>query len=140
MKKIWKKKFSSCARAPEKATPGSACFDVFSAKCVSLEPGATKPIERDIGLKFSKKYVGRLYQRSGLSCKPVILGGGVIDSDFRRIVCVILTNLSQRLIGIETGDRIAQMLFLKKEEAEFIEVDELDKTELGVKGFGSTGK
>ena len=93
-----------------------------------------------MGLNLQKKYVGRLYRRSGLSCKPVILGGGVIDSDFRRIACLILTNLSQRVIEIETGDRIAQMLFFRKEEAEFVEVDELDKTELGVKGFGSTGK
>ena len=53
---------------------------------------------------------------------------------------MILTNLSQRVIEIETGDRIAQMLFLKREETEFVEVDEFDKTERGVKGFGSTGK
>ena len=53
---------------------------------------------------------------------------------------MILTNLSQRVIEIETGDRIAQILFLKQEEAEFVEVDELDKTEYGAKGFGFTGK
>ena len=100
----------------------------------------SKPTETDIGLKVSKKYVFRLYPRSGLSLYPVILGGGVFDSNFRGIICGILTNLPQRVIEIETGDRIVQMLFLRKEEAEFVEVDELDKTERGVKGFGSTGK
>ena len=53
---------------------------------------------------------------------------------------MILTNLSQRVIEIETGDRIAQMLFLKKGEAESAEVDELDKTKRDIKDFGFTGK
>ena len=53
---------------------------------------------------------------------------------------MILTNLSQRVIETETGEIITQMLFLRKEKAEFVEVDELDKTERSVKGFSSTGK
>ena len=57
-------------------------------------------------------------------------------------ICIILTNLSQRVIEIETGDRIAQMIFFKKKEVDFVEVDEFDdlmKTYLDTKGFGSTG-
>ena len=78
------------------------------------KPGATRPVETDIGLKFLKNYVCRLYPRLSLSLKRVILGGGVIDSDFRRNICAILINLSQRIIEIETGDRIAQVLFFKR--------------------------
>ena len=104
------------------------------------KPGAIRPVETDIGLKFLKKYVCRLYPRLDLSLKRVILGGGVNDSDFRGNICAILTNLSRRIIEIEMGDRIAQMPFLREEEAEFVEVDELDKTERGVKGFNPTGK
>ena len=80
--KVKFKKFCSRARVPEKATPGSACVDVFSARCITLERGVTRSIKTDIGLKSSKKYVARLYSRSGLSLAPVMLGGGVIDSDF----------------------------------------------------------
>ena len=80
--KVKFKRFSSRARVPEKATLGSACFDVFSARCVTLEPGVTRSIETDIGLKFSKEYVARLYPRSGPSLALVMLGGGVTDSDF----------------------------------------------------------
>ena len=80
---------------PEKATSSSSCFDVFSAVSVTLEPGVTRPIETDIGLKFSKKHICRHYQRSGLSCKPVILGGGVIDSDFRGNMCDIDKSFSK---------------------------------------------
>ena len=55
------KRFSSKASVPEKATSGSACFDVSSARCVTLEPGGTKIIKTDIELKFLKKYVYRPY-------------------------------------------------------------------------------
>ena len=80
--KIKFKRISSRACTHEKATPGSGCFDVFSTRCVTLEPGSTRSIETDIGMKFSKKHVSRLYPRSGLSLEPVILGGGASDSDF----------------------------------------------------------
>ena len=140
-KEVKFKSLTSTVHTSEKAIPGSACFDIFSARCVTLEPVVTKPIEIDIGFKLSKKYVCRLYPLSGLSLKSVTLvGRGLLDSDFRWIICVILTNLSQRVIEIETRKVIAQVLFVRKEEAKFVEVDELDKAEHGVKGFSSTGK
>ena len=71
--------------------------------------------------------------------KSVTLGGGVLDSDFRGIISVILTNHSKKTINIELGNRIAQMMFLKKVKVDFVEVDELDETEQGINGFGSTG-
>lgn len=138
--KVKFKRFSQHARLPTKATPGSACFDAYSARSVMVEPGVTKPFKTDFGLNFSNKYVTMLYPRSGLSLKILFLGVGVIDFDFRGIVCIIVTNLSQRTIEIEVGDRIAQMIFLKKQEIDFIEVEEFDdKTYFDTKGFGSTG-
>ena len=73
--------------------------------------------------------------------KGLFLGAGVIDSDYRGNISIILTNLSQRTFEIETGDRIAQLVFLKKEEDDFVEADEFDdKTYRDTtKGFGSTG-
>ena len=82
----------------------------------------------------------RLYPRSGLSFKPIFLGGDVTDSDHRGNICIILTNIFQRTIEIETCDRTVQMGFLKTEEIDFVEVDEFDdKTYRDAKGFGSTG-
>ena len=75
-------------------------------------------------MKFAKKYVCRLYPRSDLSLKPLSLGG-VVDSDYRDNVSVILTNFSSWKIDIEQGDRIAQMTVLKKEEVDFAEVDKI---------------
>ena len=78
----------------------------------------------------------------GLSCKSVLLEGGVIDSDFRENISVILTNRFEREIEVETIDRTAQMIFLKPKEVIFVQVKfvSLDKTERGDKRFGSTGK
>ena len=90
-------------------------------------------------MKVSKRYAFRLYSRSGLSMKSVTIGGGVVDSDFRRIISVSLTNHSKETVNIDLGNRIAQMMFVKKEEVGFVEVDELDETERGINGFGSTG-
>ena len=91
--KVKFKKFSSRARASQKSTPGSACYNIFAASCVTLESGATRSIETDTGLSFSKQYFARIYPHSGLSLEPIILGGGVVDADSRGIINIILTNL-----------------------------------------------
>ena len=65
--------------------------------------------------------------------RPVTSGGGVIDSDFREIISVILTNHWKETTDFNLEDRIVQMLFLRKEDVEFTDVDELD-------GFGYAGK
>lgn len=76
------KKFSSLGQVPTKATPGAACFDVYSLVEVRLRPGERKQIPLDIGFKFSKKLCCRIYPRSGLSLLPTFIGGGVIDSSY----------------------------------------------------------
>ena len=68
--KVKFKRFSSCVHVPMKATPCSGCFDVFSPRSVTLEPGVTRKTETDLGLRFSKKYIGKLLPGSGLSLKP----------------------------------------------------------------------
>ena len=92
--KVKFKKFSSNARLPTKSTVGSAFFDVYSAKGVLLLPGETKTADFDLGIQFSKKYVCRIYPTSNLSSKPLFVGGGVVDSNYRGNISVILTNFS----------------------------------------------
>ena len=70
----------------------------------------------------------------------MVLRGGEVDLDIRGNVAVILTNTSDRIVEIEVGERIAQVLFLKKVYVKFEEVSELDCTVRGEKGFGSTSK
>ena len=133
-------RFSPYARIPEKARLGSACFDLYSARIILLEPNKTKKIETVIGFMFSSKYTCEICPRSCMSLKGVVLRGGVVDLDVRGNVAVILTNTSDRIVEIEVGERIAQAFFLKKVYVKFEEVSELDCTVRGEKGFGSTNK
>lgn len=81
--------------------------------------------------------------RSGLAIKKgisVLNSPGTIDADYRGEVCVILVNLSSEDFVIEDGERIAQMVIARHEQAEWEEVDVLEETERGSGGFGHTGK
>ena len=106
-----------------------------------------KPLERTIiktGL-FIALPIGTEAQvrpRSGLSAKKgitVLNAPGTIDADYRGEIGVILINLSNENFEIKNGDRIAQLVIAKHERANWIQVDELDETERGSGGFGSTG-
>ena len=113
------KKFSSLAYVPTKATPGSACFDIYSNRDVLLGPGVTKTVELNLGFQFSKTYVCRNYSISGLSLKQLSLGGGVIDSDYRGNISLIPANFSLWNVEIKERYRIRQIIFLNKEEVDF---------------------
>ena len=133
--KVSYKKFSKFDRVPIRATSGSACFDGYSKLC------ETKTIDLGIGFKFSKKYCCRIYPKSGLSLLPTFLGGGVVDSDYRGNISVILTNFSSADYTVDVGDKIAQIMFAQPEPVSFEEAQGFsDITDRGCKGFGSTGK
>ena len=114
---------------------------MFASRYVVLEPGSTRSVETDIGFCFSNKCVGKIYPRSGISLQSVLVDGGMINSDYRGNVRVILHNFSQKRVEFNTGDRIAQILFQKKESPDFIEGTDFDNfpTKRGTSGFGSTG-
>ena len=81
--------------------------------------------------------------RSGLALKKgisVLNSPGTIDADYRGEVGVILVNLSNDTYVVEDGERVAQLVFAKFEQAEWIETEELSETNRGAGGFGSTGK
>ena len=87
--------------------------------------------------------VGVIAARSGLACKKGLAPAnkiGVIDSDYRGEIMVALHNHSNEVRRIEHGDRIAQIMFMPYFAADFEVVDELDDTDRGSGGFGSTGK
>lgn len=113
-------------------------------------PKTLKPLERAMiptGLYFEipKGIEGQVRARSGLSLKKgitLINGIGTIDSDYRGELGILVVNLSNESVTIEDGDRIAQMVFMAYEVADWIQVDSLDelsKTQRGEGGFGHTG-
>lgn len=130
---------------PEYATVASAGLDV---KANIEEPIVLKPMERVLvptGLYIALPvgYEAQIRPRSGLAIKKgitVLNSPGTIDADYRGEICIILVNLSSEDFVINDGERIAQMVIAKHEQAEWDEVEILESTERGEGGFGHTGK
>ena len=89
-----------------------------------------------------KGFEAQIRPRSGLAIKKgigVLNSPGTIDADYRGEICIILVNLSAEDFVVEDGERVAQMVIARHEQAEWHEVEVLDETERGACGFGSTG-
>lgn len=129
---------------PAYATPQSAGMDL---RANIEDPITLRPLERRIvptGLYIAlpEGYEAQVRPRSGLALKhgiTVLNSPGTIDSDYRGEIGVLLINLSDTPFVINAGERIAQMVVARYEQAELIEVKELDDTERGAGGYGHTG-
>lgn len=148
-------KLSENATVPAKATSGSAAFDLASAEDVSIPPNSRIVIKTGLAIRIQSGYYGQIASRSGLCVKSgIITVGGVIDSDYRGEVCVILYNLGNDLFTVHVGDRIAQLLLIpvcvlgcrevsKDEWYARCSIEEKFSAVMsqgrGTKGFGSTG-
>ena len=136
------KRLNDTAILPKRATDFSAGFDLFSTENVIIEPHSTSKIDTGIAIAMNKNQVGLIFARSGLAIKQGLRPAncvGVIDADYRGNVIVALYNDSDIKREINIGDRIAQLVVMNY-DSEFEECQELDNTERGVGGFGSTGK
>lgn len=130
------------AVVPQIATPGSAGADLCSSIDIKIYPGETKLVKTGINISIPLGYAGFVCSRSGLALKNnvfVLNAPGIVDSDYTGDVGVILHNSGDNIFNIKAGDRIAQLLIVKCEHFAFNEVTELQKTERGAGGFGSTG-
>ena len=128
----------------EKATKGSAGFDLLASINNPLEIGSGKSLLVPCGfsLQMPNHFEAQVRPRSGLALKnsvTVLNTPGTIDSDYRGEICVILINHGHVSFKIIRGMRIAQIIFKETPEVNLIEVDELNNTKRGSGGFGSTG-
>ena len=129
---------------PAYATVQSAGMDL---RANIDEPIVLKPLERRLiptGLHIALPagYEAQVRPRSGLALKKgitVLNSPGTVDADYRGEVGVLLINLSQEDFVVNDGERIAQMIIARHEQAEFVEVEVLDETERGEGGYGHTG-
>ncbi len=129
---------------PEYKTEGAAGMDLCAA---IAEPLVLKPLERKLiptGMKIELEhgYEAQIRPRSGLSIKhgiSLINCVGTIDEDYRGEVCIPLVNLSSQTYVIQPGERVAQMVIARYEQAKIEVVTELTETVRGAGGFGSTG-
>lgn len=129
---------------PQYATPQSAGVDLRADidSEIILPPLERTIVPTGLYLEIPAGYEAQVRPRSGLAAKKgvtVLNAPGTIDADYRGEVGVILVNLSQEPFTIVPGERVAQMVFARCEQVEWIESDSLEESERGAGGFGSTG-
>ncbi len=129
---------------PQYATPQSAGVDLRAnlESPLELRPMERKLIPTGLYIALPQGYEAQVRPRSGLALKhgiTVLNAPGTIDADYRGEVCVILINLSELPFTINDGERIAQMVIARHEQAQWESVDTLDETERGAGGFGHSG-
>lgn len=141
--KIRVKKLTSEAIVPSYQTKGAAGFDLHSVEELTLEPGKRAMVATGLAFSIDEGYEVQVRPRSGLAYKygvSVINTPGTIDSDYRGEIKVLLINHGEEPFAIKKGERIAQAVVKEVVLADFTEVEELDDTERGSGGFGSTGR
>lgn len=129
---------------PEYKTPQSAGMDLRANidEAITLEPLSRRLVKTGLFIALPEGYEAQIRPRSGLALKhgiTVLNTPGTVDADYRGEIMVLLINLSNISFIINPGDRIAQMVIARHEQAEFTLVDELDDTERGEGGMGHTG-
>jgi dUTP pyrophosphatase len=128
---------------PSYAQPGDAGADVVSAVDVDLAPGERAVVPTGIALALPSGYAAFVHPRSGLAARhgvTLVNAPGTIDAGYRGEVRVVLLNTDPReAIHVRRGDRIAQLVVQRVEQAVFSQVDELPESPRGEGGFGSTG-
>ena len=129
--------------APAYAKPGDAGADLRSRVDFELEPGERALVPTGVAIALPEGYVGLVHPRSGLATKngiTIVNAPGTVDSGYRGELMVTLLNTDKtKSFHVQRGDRIAQLIIQKYEHATFTVVDELDQTERGASGFGSSG-
>ncbi|KAK4695906.1 dUTP pyrophosphatase, partial [Lecanoromycetidae sp. Uapishka_2] len=134
------KKLSDKAKAPTRGSAFAAGYDIYSAKECTIPKRGKGLVDTDISIAVGEGCYGRIAPRSGLAVKHFIdTGAGVIDSDYRGQVKVLLFNHSEVDFEIKEGDRIAQLVIERIYTPDVLVVEELDESVRGAGGFGSTG-
>ena len=143
--KVKLKKLNENAIIPTYGSPFSAGADLYACidEDITIKAGETAFIGTGLAMELESGYVALVYARSGLACKKGLAPAnkvGVIDSDYRGEIKVALHNHSSEERTVSVGERIAQMVVTPYIKCDFEEAQELDITERGEGGFGSTGR
>jgi len=129
---------------PQYETEGAAGLDLKAnlSESVFLKPLERAIVKTGLFIALPNGYEAQVRPRSGLAAKKgitVLNAPGTVDADYRGEIGVILVNLSNEEFEVKDGERIAQLVIAKHEQATWVEVTELDETVRGAGGFGSTG-
>lgn len=139
------KKLSERAQLPQRETPGAAGADLRALldEPLTIFPGKTVMLPTGLAFEIPEGFVGLIFARSSLGSKRGLAPAnkvGVIDSDYRGEVKVVLHNHSSEPQIVEPGERVAQLAIVPFLAADYEEAPELSDTQRGAGGFGSTGR
>ena len=140
--KVLVKKINENAKMPSYAHYGDAGVDLYSARDTVVPPHGRALVPTGLKIAIPNGYEGQVRPKSGLALKhgiTVLNTPGTVDAPYRGEVGVILFNSSDNEYVARSGEKIAQMVFCKVENAEFELVEDLPETDRGEGGFGSTG-
>ena len=139
-----KVKLSDGAPLPRHAKLGDAGLDLTTRERVTIPPHDTRKVRTGVRMEIPEGHVGLCFPRSGLASERGVTlanGVGVIDSGFRGEIMAPLHNLSEwHAQTVERGERVMQLVVVRFETCECVEVGELSETERGEGGFGSSGR
>lgn len=128
---------------PSYAHPGDAGADLFSTVDVTLEPGERRLVPTGIAVALPEGFAALVHPRSGLAARhgvSIVNAPGTVDAGYRGEISVLLVNLDRTdAVKLTRGDRIAQLVIQRVEQAAFVEVDALPDSVRGDGGYGSTG-
>ncbi len=140
MRETVRVKLSGGGVLPRFSSPGAAGADLCAAERVVIGPGERTAVATAVQIELPPGTVGLVWPRSGLAVRHgVDTLAGVIDSDYRGEVKVVLINHGREPVQVEPGDRIAQLLVQRVEQVDFTVELDLTTTDRGAGGFGSTG-
>lgn len=136
-------KLDERAIVPTFGTEYAAGADLYVLEGAEILSGETHWFNTGIALEIPEGYVGLVFARSSLGTKRGLAPAnmvGVIDSDYRGEIRVVLRNYSNETQHVDTGERVAQLVIVPYLPVDYIETDSLEETDRGDSGFGSTGK
>lgn len=128
--------------APSYAHPTDSGMDLRANEDVWLQPMERRKIKTGVRMAIPEGYEGQVRPRSSVAANQgvtVLNSPGTIDAHYRGDITIPLVNLSKKPVAIRKGDRVAQLVIQEVPRADLVIVDELDETDRGEGGFGSTG-
>jgi dUTP pyrophosphatase len=134
------KRLNNDAKLPRYGHPGDAGLDLFSVVDAVLKPGEAQPVPTGIQAAIPTGFVGLIWDKSGISLSGIHRLAGVVDAGFRGEIKVVMINLSNCDFGVSQGMKIAQMLIQPVVGVTVVEAEDLEDTDRGEGGFGSTGR
>lgn len=137
-------RLTETAAAPTRAHDDDAGYDLRASEAATLPPGGRASVGTGVAVAIPAGHAGLVLPRSGLAARhgiSLVNAPGLIDAGYRGELRVLLLNTDREAsFDVAPGDRIAQLVIVRHEAPELVEVDSLDETLRGAAGFGSTGR